>query len=222
MSRSCRDCERLGALNKWVYHSCPRRNFAATKWICESALGSPSNQLASYPEILRAAVRQSVSYEGHSDFTGPHTSPSSYRGARQNRREINPSFCLTLFSRSTVQTKLLPSGRREVFMLSPRKKREERGQSDISRWNAGERGTGRGVDTMPPFYGKKQSPSAFESFPLGKISPSCSGDQINVTPLPRGACRASAFPRKLGLDFFLPLISSWETHVKDCSQALLI
>jgi len=63
---------------------------------------------------------------------------------------------------------------------------------------------------MPPFYGKKQSPSAFESFPLGKISPSCSGDQINVTPLPRRACRASAFPRKLGLDFFLLLISSWE------------
>lgn len=71
---------------------------------------------------------------------------------------------------------------------------------------------------MPPFYGKKQSPSAFESFPLGKISPSYSGDQINVTLLPREACRASASPRRLGLDVFSPLSYSRELAVKIVPQ----
>lgn len=113
--------------------------------------------------------------------------------------QFKPNFCLPAVA------KCLYSRQEE--------EREDRGRYlEVRRGR--ERNRARGMDTMPLFYGQKQSPSALESFPFGKISPSCSGDQINVTPLPQGGCRASTFPPKLGLDFFLPLTSSWELAVK--------
>lgn len=151
----------------------------------------------------RRTVRQSVSYGRRPDFTGFHTSPSSYRRARRGR-EINPSLLLRF-----PQTKLLPSGRRKVFILSTEARERERKKRN----EMGAKKEARSVDTMPPFNSKEQSPSAFESFPRGKISPSCSGDQINVTPLPRGACRALASPRRLRSRYLpaysLPLGNSW-------------
>lgn len=117
---------------------------------------------------------------------------------------FRPNFCL-------------PAPSRSVYTLD----RSERKKEREKRNEVGAKKEPRGVDTMPPFYGKKQSPSAFESFPLGKISPSYSGDQINVTPLPREACRASAFPRRLGLNVFSPLPYSWELAVKIAPQSLV-
>lgn len=84
-------------------------------------------------------------------FTGPHTSPSSYRRTRGINPPVrslpSPNPLLRL-----AQTKLLPSGRRRVFILSI-EARERAARNEVG----SEGGSEESPDTMPPFYGARSS-----------------------------------------------------------------